>query len=69
MIIAPLEALEKTHIVFLLLQVPPSLYLGWYLFKAFKTVYQQSWLVTIWKVSVIYMIYFSILGIVFVFGH
>jgi hypothetical protein len=47
MIIAPLEALEKTHIVFLLLQVPPSLYLGWYLFTAFKTVYQQSWWVTI----------------------
>ena len=65
MVIAPLEALEKTHIVFLLLQIPPTLYLGWYLFTAFKTVYQQSWWVTIWKVSVIYMIYFSILGVVF----
>lgn len=65
MIIAPLEALEQSHLVFLLLQIPPTLYLGWYIYTAFKTVYQQSRWKTIGKVSAIYIIYFSVLGIVF----
>ncbi|MEW6996889.1 DUF3667 domain-containing protein [Colwelliaceae bacterium BS250] len=65
MIIAPIEALEKSHQVYLLLQVPPTLYLVWYIFTAFKTVYQQSWWKTLGKASVIYMIYMAMLGVVF----
>ena len=65
MIITPFEAMEQSHLVFLVLQVPPSLYLLWYMFVAFKTVYQQSWWQTIGKVSAIYLIYFSVLGVVF----
>ncbi|WP_246058411.1 DUF3667 domain-containing protein [Litorilituus lipolyticus] len=65
MFIAPLEALEQEHQIFLLLQLPLTLYLVWYIFKAFKTVYQDSWLKTIVKASVIYMVYMSILGLVF----
>lgn len=64
-VIAPLEIYEKTHSAFLLLQIPPTLYLTWYIFKSFKTVYQQSWKVTIAKASLVYMIYMAILGIVF----
>lgn len=65
MIIAPLEALEQSHLIFLLLQAPPTLYLIWYVFSAFKTVYQQSWWRILGKASAIYLIYMSILGIVF----
>jgi hypothetical protein len=35
------------------------------MFVAFKTVYQQSWWQTIGKVSAIYLIYFSVLGVIF----
>lgn len=65
MIIAPLEAFEKSHLIFLILQAPPSIYLVWYIFKAFKTVFQQSWLKTLMKISGIYLIYMAVLGIVF----
>lgn len=65
MFIAPFEALEKYHTIFLVLQIPPTLYLLWYITQAFKTVYQESWLKTIVKASAIYMIYMAILGIVF----
>ena len=65
MIIAPLEALEQSHLLFLLLQVPPTVYLIWYIFSAFKTIYQQSWLKIVGKTAAIYFIYMSILGIVF----
>ena len=65
MIIAPLEALEQSHLVFLLLQVPPTLYLGWYIYTAFKIVYQQNWWQTLVKVSLIYLIYTALLGIAF----
>jgi len=65
MIIAPLEVMEKTHPIFLLLQIPPTCYIAWYIFTSFKTVYQQSWWVTIAKASLVYMIYMAILGVVF----
>jgi hypothetical protein len=65
MLIAPIEALEQYHQVFLLLQIPPTAYLIWYIFTAFKTVYQQSWWKILVKASVIYMVYMAILGIVF----
>jgi len=65
MLIAPIEALEKSNQVYLLLQVPPTLYLVWYILTAFKTVYHQNWWKTLGKASIIYMIYMAILGIVF----
>lgn len=64
-IIAPLEANEKTHIAFLVLQIPPMLYLIWYIYTAFITVYRQVW----WEIAVkgmsIFFIYMAVLGIVF----
>jgi hypothetical protein len=65
MIIAPLEAFEQIHLTFLLLQIPPTLYLIWYMFTAFKTVYQQSWQKTLAKGVAVYIIYMSVLGVVF----
>lgn len=65
MIIAPLEALESKHILFLLLQLPPVVYLAWYIFTAFKTVFQQSWWQVTIKASAIYLIYMAVLGLVF----
>lgn len=65
MIIAPLEAVEQSHLIFFLLQVPPTLYLIWYVFTAFKTVYQQNWWKTLGKASAVYIIYMAVLGVVF----
>lgn len=65
LIIAPLEAYENQHITFLILQVPPVTYLIWYIFTAFKVVYEKSWLETIIKASAIYLIYMGTLGIMF----
>jgi hypothetical protein len=64
-VIATLEAFEEHHIILLLLQIPPTLYLLWYILKAFKTVYEQSWLMTIIKASSIYLIYMGLLGVAF----
>ena len=38
-IIGPLEKLEQQHLIFLALQSIPALYLVWYFFAAFKTMY------------------------------
>jgi len=65
MVIAPLEAMEKSHVIFFLLQIPPILYLTWYVLIAFKVVYQQAWWQIIIKSFAIYMIYMALLGIVF----
>jgi len=65
MIIAPLEAMEQSHITFLLLQIPPVLYMTWYVLRAFKVVFQQAWWQIIIKSFAIYMIYMALLGIVF----
>ena len=65
MVISPLEVMEQSHVVFLLLQIPPVLYLTWYVFMAFKVVYQQVWWMIIVKCMAIYMIYMAILGVVF----
>ena len=64
-LIAPLEAMEQFHIAFLLLQIPPVLYLTWYILTAFKVVYQQAWWKMILKSMAIYMIYMALLGIMF----
>jgi hypothetical protein len=64
-LIAPLEAMEQSHTAFLLLQIPPVLYLFWYILTAFKVVYQQAWWKIILKSMAIYMIYMAILGLVF----
>ena len=65
MLIAPLEAMEQSHIAFLLLQIPPVLYLTWYILTAFKVVYQQAWWKILLKSMAIYMIYMAMLGVVF----
>lgn len=65
MIIAPLEANESKHIILVLLQIPPSLYLLWYSVKSVKVVYQQSWLKTLVKTGAIVFIYMGLLGIAF----
>jgi len=64
-LIAPLEAMEESHVSFLFLQIPPVLYMTWYVLTAFKTVYQQVWWKIIIKAGAIYMIYMALLGIVF----
>ena len=65
MVIAPLEAMERSHVIFLLLQIPPILYMTWYVLRAFKVVYQQAWWLIIIKSMAIYMVYMALLGIVF----
>jgi len=65
LVIAPLEAAEQQSPILLALQVPPFLYLVWYIFMAFKTVFKEQWVKIIFKASAAYMIYMSILGIVF----
>lgn len=65
MVIAPLEANETRHIALMWLQIPPSLYLGWYYFMAFKRVFEQSWLLTIIKSGAIFIVYMALLGIAF----
>jgi len=65
MIIGPLELLEKEHQAYIVLQAPPALYLLWYFLKAFKTMYQASWLVTVLKFLLIYIVYMGTLGFVF----
>jgi hypothetical protein len=71
MIISPLEVLEQSHLACLLLQIPPVVYLAWYILRAFKVVYQQAWWLIIIKTMAIYMIYMALLGVVFdvVFKH
>lgn len=64
-IIAPLEAFERTYPMLLFLQLPPVIYLIWYVFTAFKTVFDETWRLTLIKSSVIYLIYMGALGIVF----
>lgn len=63
--VGPLEAMEKYHQVFLFLQGPFILFYVWYFFSAFKTMYQESWPITILKVSGVYLVYMASLGVVF----
>lgn len=65
MIIGPLESLEESHVTFLYLQVLPTVYLLWYVFVAFKTMYCRTWPVTAVKTIAIYMVYMATFGIVF----
>ena len=64
-IIAPLEANEARHVLFVWLQLPPAIYLGWYYFSAYKRVYAESWLMILIKAGAIFMIYMGLLGIAF----
>jgi hypothetical protein len=65
MFVAPLEAFEHISPILLLLQFPPTIYLIWYIFTAFKTMFHATWPVTIFKACAIYFIYMAMLGIVF----
>lgn len=64
-LISPLEVLEKQHLAYLILQAPVLCYLRWYFLKAFKTMYQASWLVTACKSLLVYLVYMATLGLVF----
>lgn len=65
MVIAPLEAFERNHLVLSLLQLPPSLYFVWYFAVAFKTMFRQSWWLSAAKALGIFTIYMGAMGIVF----
>lgn len=65
MLIGPLEVIERHHQVFVYLQAVPALYLLWYFLMAFKTMFAQSWLITMVKTVGVYFIYMATLGIVF----
>jgi hypothetical protein len=67
LLIGPLESIENLHVSLTLLQVLPSGYFIWYFYKAFKTMYQQSWGITLVKATAIYMIYMAVFGVVFDF--
>jgi hypothetical protein len=59
------EANEARHDLFLWLQIPPTLYLGWYFVKSFKHVFAEAWLPTILKSGAIFFIYMGALGFAF----
>lgn len=65
LLIGPFESIESRHTLFITLQAIPLFYLVWYFFNAFKTMYAQSWPVTILKTSAIYFIYMATFGVVF----
>jgi hypothetical protein len=65
MLVGPLEAIEGNHIGFLILQFPLVLYLAWYFIQALKTMYQETWLLTVCKASLVYLVYMATLGLVF----
>ena len=65
MVIGPLEANESKHIILVLLQIPPFLYLLWYIVKSVKVVYQQSWYFTLAKTAAVVFLYMGLLGIAF----
>ena len=65
LIIAPLEANEMKHIGFILLQIPPSLFLFWYFIFSFKNLFEESWFKTLAKAGVVFVAYMAILGFTF----
>lgn len=58
----PLEAIEKSNPVFVVMQFPLFFYLIYYLLKAMKLNYHQSWLKTIGKMSILVVIYLSLIS-------
>ncbi len=60
-VMLPLEAIEKTHPIFVVMQIPLFSYLIYYLVKAMKLNYQESWLKTIGKMIFLLVIYSSII--------
>ena len=62
LIIGSLEAIEDWHVTFMLLQTIPSLYLLWYVFMAFKTMYRESWLLTVVKALIVHPVQIILLG-------
>ncbi|WP_100642622.1 DUF3667 domain-containing protein [Alteromonas facilis] len=67
MIIGPIEAIESKSQTLVFVQAIPATYFIWYLLKAFKTMYQESWLKTACKTLGVYFIYMATLGLVFDF--
>jgi hypothetical protein len=65
LIVTPLEANESRHAVFMWLQIPPTIYLGWYFVKSFKHVFSEGWLQTVIKSGAIFIIYMAVLGFAF----
>ena len=64
-IVGPLEKIEQSHQLFLILQVPAAIYFIWYFFTAFKTMFREAWQLTLLKSAAIYFIYMATLGFVF----
>jgi hypothetical protein len=64
-IIGPLEVLGAENGFLAYLQSIPAAYFTWYLFKASKVMYRESWWKTIAKVVAIYFIYMAALGVTF----
>jgi Protein of unknown function (DUF3667) len=65
MIIGPLESIESKSKYLVIVQLIPAIYAVWYLVTAFKVMYRESWLKTIFKVMGVYFIYMATLGVVF----
>lgn len=65
LIIGTLESLESQHPIFMWLQAIPAAYFLWYVFKAFKTMFKETAVLTIVKASAIYFVYMATLGLVF----
>ena len=59
-ILMPLESIEKIHALFMFMQFPIFIYLLYYLGKAIRLNYQQSWLKTISKTVVLVIVYMAL---------
>ncbi len=66
MITFPLEAIEKIHPIFLILQIPLLLYLFSYFAFSLKRYYAQSWPITLIKFISLIFIYIFVVGSAFV---
>lgn len=64
-IMAPLEKIQQSNWVVILLQSPAALYFVWYVLRSFKVMYSENWLATVGKTALIYIIYMAIMGFVF----
>lgn len=60
-VMLPLEAIEKSHPIFVVMQFPLFCYLIYYLAKAIKLNYHQSWLKTIGKMMILLVTYMSLI--------
>lgn len=60
-IMFPLESIEKSHPIFLVMEFPLFFYLIYYLVKAMKLNYHQSWLKTVGKMLILTVAYMSLI--------